>query len=129
MRELAYLASPYYSLHPYVCEQRFRDVASIGAQLMQCDIHVLCPITMCHPMAESVWKLPGHFDFWKELDENLISRCDYMLIAAIPGWTESAGIKREIYFASQLNKRIQVVHVDASMTICGITDYKGECDA
>jgi len=120
MRGLGYLASPYMHESETMREGRFKAVAYIGAQLMNQGFHIICPISMCHPMAISRCPLPGDFEFWSELDRNLISRCNYFIIATIPGWKRSGGIKREYEIAKEFGQEMFLVKLGVANKVLGV---------
>jgi len=120
MRGLGYLASPYMHESEIMREARFKAVAYIGAQLMHQGFHIICPISMCHPMTISPCSLPGDFEFWGELDKNLISRCDYFIIATIPGWKRSSGIKREYEIARAFGQEMFLVKLGDEYKVLGV---------
>jgi len=127
-KRLGYLASPYMHDDMKIREQRFKEVAYIGAQIMASGDHVICPITMCHPMAMSLHFLPGDFKFWGEFDTNIISRCDYMVIAPLDGWLTSVGIRAEIKIAREFQKEIFMARLNSGHKYLGYDYYKGELD-
>jgi len=44
--------------------------------------------------------------FFQDFSEDLLARCDMLLVVTMPGWKESAGVKVEIECAKRLGKPI-----------------------
>jgi hypothetical protein len=66
---------------------------------------VYSPIISCHPLAAG-WGLDPGYEFWKALDERMISVCDEVHVYCMPGWRESVGIAAEIAIANRLEKPV-----------------------
>lgn len=102
---LGYLATPY-SRYPRGLEAAFMDAAELCARLMQIGVHCYSPIAHTHPVA-----MYGHIDplnhaIWLPFDEQIMERCDVLIVAHMDGWQESKGIAHEIKFFEQMGKPI-----------------------
>ena len=102
---LAYLATPYSHESSLVMEQRVIEADHVAAELLKCGVNVFSPITHSH-------RLLPHFEankqgkcfaktweFWKEVDIDLLSRCDCLVVICVEGWMESTGVQAEIAHA------------------------------
>lgn len=98
--DLLYLASPYTHNNKEVVLWRYHEVCRIAGKLIASGIHVLSPIAHSHVIATGHdIKLPTDFEFWQQVNHNLLDRCDALLIAPIDGWMESKGVRDEIIYA------------------------------
>jgi hypothetical protein len=43
--------------------------------------------------------MPTDWEFWMDFCIALLSKCDRMVVAKIPGWEESKGVQAEIRYA------------------------------
>lgn len=97
-RKLVYLASPYTHPDAKVRQERFKAVCVAQGQLLLKGYFVYSPIVA----TEAVLlynDLPFRFGFWRELDELMISKCDYLVVLKLDGWEQSVGVKHEVEFA------------------------------
>ena len=107
MQGLIYLASPYTHADPAVQEQRYQAALIYSAKLFRAGLHIFSPIVHCHPI--SLHGLPGDIEFWQSYCDNMLDRSDSMLVLALDGWRESAGINHELRRA---HPRIPIVVCD-----------------
>lgn len=92
---LDYLASPY-SLYPYGQEAAFADVAKIAARLIRDGRCIYSPILHTHPIAKFGDLDPLDHGLWLKIDEANMERCDGLIVARMPGWDKSKGVRFEI---------------------------------
>lgn len=102
---LWYLASPYTDDDPAVMQARFERVCQAAAVLMQRGMLVFSPIAHCHSINR--YGLPPTWDYWKQLDIALLSRCDGLLVLMLDGWKESRGVRAETYYAIEHDMPIE----------------------
>jgi len=107
---LVYLATPY-TLYPHGPERAFIDAAKCSARLLLIGIHVYSPIVHFHPIAEH-GKVKGSQEFWLELDEIMMARCDACVVAHMDGWDKSSGVVHEIAFFKAAGKPIYDLYID-----------------
>ena len=93
---------------------RFEAVNAVAAALIKCGFAVISPISQSHPIAVQC-NLGGSFDDWADMDYNIISRCDMVIVYCQDGWRDSEGIKAEIAFA--LANNITVIYVDKDLKL------------
>jgi hypothetical protein len=108
--ELIYLASPYNHAKASMRAVRYQAVLTATADLMRAGRIVYSPIVHNHPIAISDEGLPRDWEYWKQFDEVILSRCDRLWILTIDGWRESVGIKGEIEIAQNLQLPIELVN-------------------
>lgn len=104
---MIYLASPYTDPDPKVQEGRFTAVCKVTAHYMKKGFMIFSPIAHCHPVAS--FGLPGHWEYWQQYDEEMISICDQLWVLQLPGWKESKGIEAEILLAHRYDLKIKMI--------------------
>lgn len=109
--KLYYLASPYSSENQLVRVMRYETISYIAAKLIEQGYFLIEPIASCHDKALK-YGLPIGYEYWKTRDRLLISRCDAIIVAMMPGWKESVGVKDEIEYAESLGKEVIYFDVD-----------------
>jgi hypothetical protein len=105
---MIYLASPYSHKNSVVMDVRFDKVVAVAAQLINRGYIIYSPIMHFHPIAVR-HELPRDFAFWKEVNTQILKRCDKLWVLELDGWRESRGVQAEILFARELN--IEVSHI------------------
>ena len=106
--KLLYLAIPYAHPTPEVREHRFRTACRAAAKLMSAGVVVFSPLSHSVSIAEH-GDLGEDHCFWMSMDIPILRRCDELLILGIDGWTESKGVRREMFEALRLRKPITVI--------------------
>jgi len=109
--KLIYVASPYSSPDRSVEEIRNIHVAAAMGYLMNKfpNLSFFSPICHTHPIA-SLCKLPGHWEYWKQYDEAMLSRCDGIWVLCLDGWDKSKGVTAEIAFAKELELPLKYIY-------------------
>jgi hypothetical protein len=95
-------------------QERFEKANDATDKLQQAGFAIISPISQSHPIAVQC-NLKGTFDYWQDIDYNLILRCDMVIILTLDGWKESEGVQKEIAFAKQNN--IPVLYIDEEVRI------------
>lgn len=96
---MIYLASPYTHKDRSVMIERFDKVTAVAANLINRGLIIYSPIMHFHPIAER-HDLPRNFGFWKEVNLQILARCDELYILDLLGTYESEGVKAERTFAA-----------------------------
>ncbi len=99
MTRAIYLASPYSSPRADVRHQRWMLACRAAAYLMREGHIVFSPIAHSHSVEIHGFDGPQSSDFWMAQDLPLLSRFQELMIFMLPGFLESAGIKKEKAFA------------------------------
>lgn len=94
--------------------ERFKKVNRIAGELYKRGFAVISPISQSHPIALEC-NIEGKFDFWEDIDYNIIIRCDMIFVYCQNGWKDSDGVFKEINFAMQNN--IPVIYIDDELRI------------
>lgn len=118
MTDLVYLASPYSHPSPGVRQARFEAVCQAAAQLMALGrLHVFSPIAHTHSIAEA-GNLPTDWAYWRAYDYTMLQVCARVIVLALDGWDESAGIRAESAIAQQLGLPICVLRPEEVEAYC-----------
>lgn len=108
-----YLATPY-TKYPWGHEQAFRDATRLAAVLTKdCGLPVFCPIAHSHPMAAEGKLHATDAEFWKSVDMPFINAASALIVATLPGWYESEGVKHEIAEFNKAGKPVHFLDIDA----------------
>ena len=120
-----YLASPYTHASRIVRQQRYEAVVRAAAQLMLDGQVVFSPIAHSHPVETLGMPAPQSGAFWMKQDLALLRHADRLLILALPGYEDSAGIKQEIEFALSKNIPVELLQPEAVGLDCAAEHIAG----
>ncbi len=107
---LLYVACPYSHIDPKVRDYRFRTACRASALLMKAGVVVISPLSHSVPIAEYVGEVESDHDFWLGQDIPILQRCEELLILGLDGWTESLGVRKEMFEALALKKPITLIN-------------------
>lgn len=117
-KKLYYLGSPFTSFNPVKEEkwaeehERYKLITRIAGYLMNnYKFNLLTPITASYHLSKYC-KLGGTWSAWAELDEEMLVRCDGLIVAMMPGWHDSVGLTAEIQIAKDNNIDITYFNPD-----------------
>ena len=102
MNKLIYLAGAYSHPEEYIRQQRFERLTYISAHMYKIGICNISPITNSHICTKYYHPgLPGAWEFWKDIDEIILSKCDEIWVYTDPSfaWTASVGVQGECEYA------------------------------
>lgn len=105
MIPLAYLGTPY-TRYCSGLQSAFIAAASLTARLITSGVHVYSPIVHSHPLAQHGGVDPLDLKIWYPFNETMMKRCDTLIVAHLPGWDESLGVKFEIEYFERARKPI-----------------------
>lgn len=103
-----YLAAPYSHEKPDVMESRFKTINLVAAQLLKDGHFIYSSISHCHQMAKD-HRLPTNFEFWRDYDKAMLSKCDQLFVLCLDGWKNSVGVQAEIEIAKELGLTIKYI--------------------
>jgi len=109
--ELLYLASPYTHADESVMEKRHLETCYAARDMMTEWRNVYSPILHNHFMAK-MGGLPVDFDYWMNVDFDMIKRCDALVVLMLDGWEDSKGIKAEVDFATSIGLKVHYIKPD-----------------
>ncbi len=98
-RKLLYLACPYTHPDPATQEYRYKTSCRVTVKLMQCGIVVFNPLSHGVPLVPFLNDIEDEHRFWLSIDLPILSRCDEVLVLGLAGWTQSVGVKEELFEA------------------------------
>jgi hypothetical protein len=110
VKDLIYLAIPYYHVTPSVRLGRFELANRVAAQLMNEGKFVFSPISHGHPIA-LVGDLPLDWTYWQEYCNIMLRCCTKLLVIKAKGWDVSRGVTEEIKIATELGLSIEYVEI------------------
>lgn len=110
MVELEYLATPFWHKMPHVRAARSIAADHILAELMKARRAIFCPISQTYHLRHL---LPANFETWAvEWDCQILAHCQRLLVAVMPGYHLSKGMRREVLFAKEKGIDIAPVEVE-----------------
>ena len=101
---MIYLAAPYTSSDPAVCEARFEAACRAAAELIRQGNRVFSPISHSHAICR--YGLPLNWEFWQRIDLEFLSQCSEVAVLKLPGWAQSVGVQAEIAAARAMGKPV-----------------------
>lgn len=111
MEELIYIASPFTTDCDEEKEWRFLKACDACGHLMQQGRLVYSPIAYGYPISKRK-NLPTDWAYWKMTCQEMLSRCQILIVLMLPGWKESVGVLAEIKIAKELGLKIQYMDSD-----------------
>jgi uncharacterized protein DUF1937 len=102
---LAYLATPYTKFDEGL-DAAFEVASQLGARLLQSGVFVYAPIVHLHPMAKHGRLDPLNLSLWYPHNDEMMKRCDSLIVAQMPTWENSAGMAVEIEYFLYASKPI-----------------------
>lgn len=99
---LYYLASPYSHKDEAVMRKRVERLAEYMVVVLGLGYRVFSPILH----SSSIKKMIGDEYDWLPLDLVILERCDALVVLQMEGWSESAGVAKEIAFAEERGIRV-----------------------
>jgi len=105
---MIYIASPY-TADPELMGERAAKARAFVAYLARTGSHPYSPIVHFHSVAVA-HRLPHEFEFWRDINFNMIKRADQLFVLRLKGWEESKGVTAEIIYAHQLDLPVHHWH-------------------
>ncbi len=106
---ILYVACPFSHEKQDVRDYRFRTACRASALLMKAGVVVFSPLSHSVPIAEYVGEVESDHEFWLGQDIPILQRCEELLILGLDGWTESLGVRKEMFEALVLKKPITLI--------------------
>ncbi len=107
--DLIYVGTPY-TRYKGGIERAFVDACKITARLIELGLNVYSPIAHTHPIAVHGGLNPVDLTLWLDFDAAMMMKADAMIVARLPGWKESSGVRHEIDVFTLAKK--PVFHLD-----------------
>ena len=105
---MIYLASPFAHPDPAVRQYRYKRACRATAKLMAAGIAVFSPLCNSFPAVE-LGGLELDHDGFMAVDLPILCRCDEVLILGLDGWSDSRGVRHEMFEALAHSKPITVI--------------------
>lgn len=116
---LSYIATPYWHRDPVVRAARAMAADHILADFIKRREPAFCPISHCAHMRHL---LPANFEKWAvEYDLTILENCSKLVVALMPGYHFSKGVRREVIFANQ--RGIPIEFFDAKNILLAPFDH------
>jgi len=115
-KKLIYLAGPYTHKSKRVMNAREHALTIYAADMVMKGLHVWSPITESHQYSK-VLDLATNWEFWREHDLLMLSKCDELRVLMLDGWDVSVGVTAEIEEAKRLH--IPIVYVESESVVGG----------
>lgn len=101
---LTYLATPFWHANAIVRAARAEAADHILSTFISRREPTFCPISQCYHMRHL---LPKNFETWAvDYDISILQSCTKLVIALMPGYDSSRGVRRETEFA--IEKGIEI---------------------
>lgn len=101
-----YVASPYTHADPAVREERYRVAVAFVAWAASERMLVYSPIVHWHVAAQTR-ALPTDADFWAWMNVGDQEVADGLIVLALPGWRDSAGVAEELVYAARWSQEVR----------------------
>lgn len=105
-----YLATPY-SKYEDGLDAASHDACALAAEFIKQGTNVFCPIAHSHAISDHGLDKTDCVA-WLALDRPLLDAADGVIVAMLPGWEESHGVRQEIKWAEEAGKEIIYHEVD-----------------
>lgn len=93
--DLIYVGTPY-TKYPGGIEAAFVGACKLTARLLKEGLKVYSPIAHTHPIAIHGGIDPLDLSVWLPFDAAIMAKADAMIVAMMPSWSNSTGIRHEI---------------------------------
>src|SRR5690606_11944337 len=100
-----YLATPY-AKYAAGHEQAFRDASRVAAALIGAGVPIFCPIAHSHPLSVYGTLPKNDHALWLGIDEHFMKAAAGLIVARMPGWSDSYGVNVEIEHFRKSGKAI-----------------------
>lgn len=107
--DLCYLATPY-TKFPGGIDLAFKEAARVTGRLMRAGVRAYSPIAHTHPVAKYAQIDPLDHAIWLPFDEAQMRAAGCCIVAQMPTWSISFGVRHEIDFFEGRQK--PVVYLD-----------------
>jgi len=93
--DLIYVGTPY-TKYAAGIEAAFVDACKLTARLLSAGLNVYSPIAHTHPIAIHGRLDPLDHKIWLPFDAAIMGKSDAMIVAMLPTWDSSSGVRHEI---------------------------------
>lgn len=116
LSRLWYLATPY-TKYQHGTRAAFKDAARVAGSLLAAGVNAFSPVVHSHALTTAAG---GHLflnsqDFWMDVHRPFLEAAHGLLLATLPGWEQSEGMKLEKDWFERAGKPIFVLPIPAAM--------------
>ncbi len=111
---MIYIASPYTHELEQIRQARYEQVFRYTRRLTTQGAIAFSPIVYGHQFALAGF--PGTVDFWRDFNESLLVKADYMHVLMLMGWKDSVGLAEEIDFANRFSIPVTYIEMNGEKT-------------
>lgn len=104
---MIYVAAPYSDPDPAVKAERMRQFYEFDAMLCREGHFTVSPLYKVETAKHG--KIPDDWAYWQSYSENMLKRCDMMILLALDGWQDSVGVQGELEFCYEHGIQVVVV--------------------
>ena len=120
---MIYLAQPYWHVGEDIRNERAEIAADVTTALINRGFVVFSPIVYGTTIKENIYFEGLENKEWVDLDIKILSKCKLVLILALPGWTKSKGLERELQLTQASNTPHLFIEWDSNKMLDQIDDY------
>lgn len=95
---MIYIATPYSHSDEAVRELRYKHACVLWRYLLVRGHDAFSPIVHAHPTAVRYAMPKGH-EFWERWNRGMLDLARELIVAELPGWEESKGVRKEMAHA------------------------------
>ena len=99
---MKYLCSPYSHSQPQVMQVRYELALEAVASLTSAGLCIYSPIVHYHNVYLTDDRIQPDFEFFREINFDMLRHADELLVLKIQGWAESKGVTAERAHAATL---------------------------
>jgi hypothetical protein len=106
-KKLVYIATPFTHEDESVRNHRYQTSCRVAAKLLKHGVNVFNPLSHSVPLVPFLGDTD--LEFWLSVDLPILSRCDELLILALPNWEKSEGVRAEMFKCLAWRKPITLI--------------------
>ena len=105
-----FLACPYGHDNPEVVEERFNSCNEVAAAIAKAGHMVFSQVSMSHPINLTLkgYDRAAIGKLWAPIDAQFMEVMEELIIHDMPGWDQSAGIRREAEFFKARGQKVSL---------------------
>lgn len=111
-----YLAGPYSDPSKVERELRYCIISAVALVLAEDGMVVFSPVSQWHPIAVRS-EMPTDYAFWSCQNRGMLEVCNQLVVLKMKGWDSSVGVRDEIKYAMELEKKVTFVEMPDILVI------------
>lgn len=105
--KMIYLTAPYSHPDPEIKQKRMEMFYRTDAKLSSEGNFTISPLLKVETTKHG--KMPDSWEYWKDYSQNLLLKCDKMIVIKMDGWGYSEGVLAEIAFCKEIGIPIEYI--------------------